>query len=97
MDSCLIMRTLVVTTKYKKCLKRVSKYPNFKKEKLDKIIFSLLNDEVLPESLHDHALGGDRIGQRDCHIAPDIILIYKKDDNFIYLELIEIDKHSNLF
>ena len=36
----------------------------------------LLTDQVLPPAVRDHALTGDWIGYRDCHIKPDVVMIY---------------------
>ena len=40
----------------------------------------LLTDQVLPPPLRDHALTGDWVGYRDCHIKPDLVMIYAKPD-----------------
>jgi len=64
---------------------------------LDKVVAMLANDEILPESYRDHALTGDRKGQRDCHIRPDWLLIYERNDNELTLLLCETGTHSDLF
>ena len=60
------------------------------------MIFQLLNDEALPEKYRDHQLTGDWVGYRECHIKPDLLLIYKQaDDNT--LRLARLGSHSELF
>nr|WP_078055556.1 type II toxin-antitoxin system YafQ family toxin [Rappaport israeli] len=43
----------------------------------------------------DHALTGHFIGFRDCHIKPDLVLIYKIVDDVV--ELHYLDSHSEIF
>ena len=64
---------------------------------LDTVIALLANGEVLPEKYCDHALIGNRKGQRDCHIRPDWILIYEVNDNKLTLLLCETGTHSDIF
>lgn len=56
---------------------------------------ALVNDEPLPEKFCDHALQGQLKGTRDCHIKPDLVLIYEKPDDETLL-LIRIGSHSEL-
>ena len=51
--------------------------------------------EVLPLNAVDHALVGKFVGYRDCHIKPDLILIYRKTDDDV-LELLRLGSHSEL-
>jgi mRNA interferase YafQ len=52
-------------------------------------------DEPLPPRYFDHALGGEWLGDRDCHLKPDLVLIYRKPDS-IALELVRLGSHSEL-
>ena len=45
--------------------------------KLDEVVFKLMNREILPEKYRDHALKGEWEGFRECHIEPDWLLIYR--------------------
>ena len=55
----------------------------------------LVVDAPLPARYVDHALTGDWKDYRDCHIRPDLVLIYRKlgDDT---LELVRLGSHSEL-
>lgn len=56
----------------------------------------LCNDLPLAEKYQDHALTGNWKGFRDCHIKPDLVLIYfKKDDDF--LQLVRLGSHAEIF
>jgi len=63
--------------------------------KLHAIIEGLRNRVPLDPNHKDHPLGGDRKGWRDCHIEPDWVLIYQKDD--VTLTLGRTGSHSDLF
>lgn len=62
---------------------------------LIEVLYLLLNDEVLPPKYKDHELIGNYKGFRECHIKPDLLLIYKKTDD--YLQLARLGSHSELF
>jgi mRNA interferase YafQ len=55
----------------------------------------LANDKSLPRRYFDHALSGEWKDFRDCHIKPDLILIYRKPDPES-LELVRLGSHSEL-
>jgi mRNA interferase YafQ len=56
----------------------------------------LAADEVLPHGNFDHPPAGEWSDHRDCHIRPDLILIYRKPDGDS-LELVRLGSHSELF
>ena len=55
----------------------------------------LLNGLPIPEKYQDHPLKGDKSGLRDCHIRPDLVLIYKIVGDVV--ELHYLDTHSEIF
>lgn len=61
------------------------------------IIDKLANDEVLEPKYNDHALKGEWINHRECHIRPDLLLIYKKQDDLLILTCVNVGSHSELF
>ncbi|WP_347232419.1 type II toxin-antitoxin system YafQ family toxin [Helicobacter sp. MIT 05-5293] len=59
--------------------KEYKKFAKLRKAKaIDTLIQSLANNEVLDKKYNDHALKGEYQGFRECHIEPDLLLIYKK-------------------
>ena len=64
-------------------------------EKMIFVIETLLHDEELPPKFRDHKLIGVSKDIRECHIAPDWLLIYRISDKC--LELIRTGTHSDLF
>lgn len=88
--------TVKYTTQFKKDYKRaIRRHQNI--DLLDEIITKLATGESLPEKNQDHALTGDWIGHRECHIQPDWLLIYRIEDDVLVLTLSRTGTHSDLF
>ena len=76
---------------------------SFKKRKLTddeetnyiEVVYKLLNDEELEEKYKDHQLKGNLKDFRECHIKPNLLLMYRIIDDD--LELVDIGTHSYLF
>jgi mRNA interferase YafQ len=64
-------------------------------ERLKTVIEALCSRRQLPAELRDHALSGEWKGCRDCHVAPDWILIYERGEN--NLILYRTGTHADLF
>ena len=84
------------TAKFQKDLKRVQRR-GYNIALLTEIIKKLAAGEPLPEKNRDHNLSGDFIGCRECHIAPDWLLIYELVDDELILYLTRTGTHSDLF
>jgi mRNA interferase YafQ len=61
------------------------------------VIQLLCQRKPLPEARKDHALSGHYKGCRECHIAPDWLLIYIIDEENERIILVRIGSHSELF
>ena len=84
------------TTRFQKDLKRAQKR-GYNLSLLTAIIKQLAEGESLPEKNKDHSLSGDYAGCRECHIAPDWLLIYEVADDELILYLTRTGTHSDLF
>lgn len=91
------MRTIEQTSQFKRDYKRESKGSHRQTLARDfmVIVAALANDQPLAEKHRDHAPGGDLKDQRDCHIKPDLVLIYRAPDNAV-LQLVRLGSHSEL-
>ena len=92
------MRTIRRSTAFKRDLRRVLASPRYRHvaELLQTILESLAADLPLAAANRDHSLSGDWIGYRDCHVKPDLVLIYRKtEDGLLYLD--RLGSHSELF
>ena len=63
---------------------------------LDDVITLLSKGEDLPEKYRDHALIGNWLGHRECHILPDWLLIYRIENDVLVLTLSRTGSHSDL-
>lgn len=93
------MRMIERSTAFKRDYKRIKAMPRYKTRLdslLSDVLTCLLADKVLPERNFDHGLSGDWNGYRECHIKPDLLLIYKKPDSST-LRLARLGSHSELF
>ena len=83
------------TNRFKKDY-RLAKKRGYDIPLLRKIITKLANDEILPEKYRDHALTGDWLGYRECHIENDWLLVYRKEADILVLTLTRTGTHSDL-
>jgi mRNA interferase YafQ len=92
------MRTIERSTKFKKDYKRELKgrYRDILESELKAVLIPLISDEALDIRYRDHDLSGNWAGYRECHIKPDLLLIYRKLDGDI-LKLARLGSHSELF
>ncbi len=88
--------TVKTTTLFKKDFKLAMKR-GLNIELLENVIALLSMGEQLPEKNKDHALTGNWVGHRECHILPDWLLIYRIEDDVLVLTLARTGTHSDLF
>ncbi len=91
------MRTIERTGAFKKDYKRIKATPKHHDiaDKLGVVLQHLVADRPLPQKHCDHPLSGEWKDHRDCHIKPDLVLIYRKPDKQT-LQLVPIGSHSQL-
>ena len=88
----LILRT---TGKFRKDYK-LAKKRGLPMEELEIVLQTLLAERPLEEKRRDHALSGNYIGFRECHIRPDWLLIYTIDHGNLILTAARTGSHSDL-
>lgn len=91
------MRTIEPTVQFRRDFKREKK--GLRRVTLDVDLAGMLDllaaDLPLEPRHRDHALTGDWKDHRDCHLKPDLVLIYRKPDADT-LRLVRLDSHSKL-
>ena len=90
----------MLTIKYQNAFKKdykLMKKRGYSIDKLEQIIALLANETPLPEANRDHDLKGNYVGCRECHVAPDWLLIYEVIENNLVLHLLRTGTHSDLF
>lgn len=92
------MRRIEVTSAFRRDFKREKRGGHRSEvESLVADAVSLLaDDRPLPAKNRDHALTGDWRDHRECHLKPDLLLIYRKP-NVEVLQLVRLGSHSELF
>lgn len=85
------------TTAFKKHIKLLKKRNAENAQKVKDTVELLAKGEKLPERFRDHELKGDCKGNRECHVLPDLLLIYKICENVLILTLVDTGTHSDLF
>ncbi len=91
------MRAIERTTQFKRDFKREMKgrHRSTLEADLTSVLRALVGDALLAEKYRDHPLSGEWSGFRDCHIKPDLVLIYEKPDTDT-LRLVRLGSHSEL-
>ena len=92
------MLRIVQHSKFKadsKRLMRSGRFSEADERKLFDVIERLAKGRRLEQRYRDHALTGNWNNHRECHIKPDLLLIYKIDDDT--LKLVRLGSHSDLF
>ena len=91
------MRTIRRTNQFKRDYKRekAGRHGRRLDDLLLEIVGMLVADQPLPRRFFDHPLSGEWTDHRDCHIRPDLVLIYRKPDDKS-LELVRLGSHSEL-
>lgn len=92
------MRTINRSSGFRRDYRREKRgqYGRFLDEQLDAALQLLTTDQPLPPRYKDHPMRGNRAGERNCHIRPDLVLVYAKP-NSTDLNLLRLASHSELF
>ena len=88
------MYSIFRTTSFKKDFKKLNKND---KDALKLVLIELQQGNKLDSKFKDHKLIGNYSNCRECHIKPDLLLIYRIDNNILELALTRVGNHSELF
>jgi len=87
---------LTLTSQFKKDYKRIKKR-GYNTQELTRVLDALCSGKQLSAERRDHALSGDYMGFRECHIKPDWLLVYAVDRGRLILVASRTGTHSDLF
>ncbi|WP_462319947.1 type II toxin-antitoxin system YafQ family toxin [Halochromatium sp.] len=92
------MRTIKRSSAFKRDYKRERNGPSraVPDGVLEAVLLALATDQPLAPRYRDHDLTGNWSGYRECHLKPDLLLVYKKPDHET-LRLARLGSHSELF
>ena len=89
------MLELVVSSAFKTEVKKIKNAKD--KAELKIVLDTLLAEKTLEAKYRNHALSGSYKNYRECHIKPDLLLIYKIEKAELVLYAVHIGSHSDLF
>jgi mRNA interferase YafQ len=84
------------TREFKRSLKRCLKR-GYNEDLLTEVLSLLANDGRLPEKYRPHILHGKYEGYWECHIRPDWLLIWDKNEEELVLLMVDTGTHADLF
>jgi len=94
------MRKIEWTRQFKRDYKRAQANPRYRNDLetvLPGVLDKLVVDRELSLKLKDHGLTGEMAGFRECHLRPDLLLVYAKTEDPPSLKLMRLGSHSELF
>jgi mRNA interferase YafQ len=86
---------VIITKQFKKDVRRLEKSGK-DLSRLRHVVSLLEEGKTLEEPYRDHLLRGKLKGRRECHIAPDWLLLYKKDHDRLILLLLKTGDHRHV-
>ena len=91
------MYEISTSSRFKKDFKRLARSGRFDIEHFHKIVNHLAANKKLSAKYRDHQLKGDHKKFRECHLEPDLLLIYSKDEKVLTLLLFRMGSDSEMF
>ena len=91
------MYEIIRSRAYFRSLKRLSRSGRFDISKLENVIIKIKNGQKLDQKHADHELKGRFMVVRECHVEPDLLLMYKIEKEILLLTLLNLGSHSYLF
>ena len=89
---------LVPSSQFKKDLKKYKNIPDKRKAITDTVkILKNFGHEKIPQEMNLHELKGEWRGYWECHIEPDLLLIWNEDEKESIIKLARVGSHANLF
>ncbi|OGG64450.1 hypothetical protein A3C18_04085 [Candidatus Kaiserbacteria bacterium RIFCSPHIGHO2_02_FULL_54_11b] len=94
------MYTIVFSRRFARALEKLKRSGKFSVAVADdykRVTELLKTGQRLPSIFRDHALIGDYLGYRECHIKGDLLLVYEYREDIVVILLIDIGSHSQIF
>lgn len=90
------MYKVFYSKKYRKKIKLMKKR-GYDLSEIENVINKLRRGEDLDWKYRDHQLEGNKIGLRECHIKPNWLLVYRKQDDLLIITLLDTGTHEDVF
>ena len=85
------------TRAYRRAFKKLERSGTFPRDELALVVDVLASGASLPFKYRNHELKGEWKGCRECHIQPDLLLVYRHEHDVLILVLVDLGSHSELF
>lgn len=84
-----------ITHQFKKDYRQVKYSGRYNVKEIDLILCRIIDEKPLEPKNCDHELSGNKRGIRECHIFPDLLLMYRYFDGGVIF--IRLGSHAELF
>lgn len=91
------MYQITYSNKSKADLKRLIKNSHFRIEEFKMVLKTLSSSGNLDIRHRNHKLNGEFVGCWECHVQPNVLLIYSIDKDNLVISLLRIGSHPDLF
>lgn len=91
------MYYIELAKKYRKSYAKISMSGKFPKKEIDFVVNTLAAGKKLEAKYKNHTLHGKYKGFQECHIQPDLLLVYYYKEKELILVLLDIGSHSYFF
>lgn len=91
------MYKVTISSRFKKDFKRLARSGRFDVKNFNRVVGQIAAGKKLAYKFKDHPLKGDYKEFRECHLEPDLLLIYSVEEEVLTLLLFRIGSHSELF
>ncbi|NLG07182.1 type II toxin-antitoxin system YafQ family toxin [Candidatus Peribacteria bacterium] len=89
--------TLILTKRFRKDIRKLQRSHYYDLRTLQEAIDTLAQGRQLSVQYRDHPLRGNLVGRRECHLAPDWLLVYRKCERTLVLILLRTGSHADVF
>ena len=91
------MYKLRYAKRFRKDLRKRVKDTRFPLQELQDIVGTIAKGSALDITYRNHRLSGDWTGCYECHVRPDLLLIYRIREKEYVVELLRLGSHAELF
>ncbi|MDP3900255.1 MAG: type II toxin-antitoxin system YafQ family toxin [bacterium] len=91
------MYTLYVGAQFRKDYKRYRRNTKFNQAELEKVFDALQRGVVLGAKYQNHKLVGKFVGCYECHVQPDVLLVYHINQQVSRIDIVRLGSHAELF
>lgn len=81
----------------RKALKRLRRSRSFPEERFKELLALFIFDKSIPINFKDHELQGNLSGRRECHLGFNLLVEYRRIEEFKLVTILAVGTHQELF